>query len=268
MRCLWRGGVAALVGFVPPCGCEPALAGAWSIGEGRAIAIATASFSDSLMAFDAKGKLLPVSSYRKFNLGLYVEYGYDDRLTLIVKPTLADVVTAGPPAGRYRGLEALEAGARWEVAKFGDIVLSAQATGKLPGSMNAANPAVVGATARELDARLLAGYSFQMFKRDGFAEAQVGWRVRDGGNPGEARVDVTLGLRPYDRILALLQSFNVATTGSGTAAYPSQKYSKLQPSVVYELADGWSVQGGGFLTIAAVNARRDQGLIAAVWKRF
>jgi hypothetical protein len=267
MRCSWRHGVAACAALWSP-GAGDALAGAWPLGEGEALVIGGGSFSDSAMAFDAKGKLLPVSSYRKFNLGLYIEYGATERVTLVAKPVLANVRSAGPPAGAYHGLEALEAGARVLFGKVGDAVFSAQATVKIPGSSDVLNPALVGSTAVEAEGRLLAGYSFQIFDRAAFVEAQAGWRAGTGGNPGEARLDLTIGARPFERVLVLLQSFNLATTGAGTWSYPNQRMSKLQPSVVFDIAAGWSVQAGAFTTIYALNARREQGLVAAVWKKF
>ena len=245
-----------------------ALAGAWPLGEREALAIAGASFADSTAAFDASGKLIPVSAYRKFDLSLYVEYGVSDAVTLVARPSFADITTAGPPAGGYRGFEAMEAGARALLARAGDAVFSAQGLVRIPGSTNAANPALVGATAFEAEARLLAGYSFHFLERPAFAEAQIAWRARDGGNPGEARLDLTLGARIFDRLQILLQSFSLATTGAGTAAYPAQRLSKLQPSLVYDVAPGWSVQAGVFATVYAVNARREQGVIAAVWRKF
>jgi hypothetical protein len=45
-------------------------------------------------------------------------------------------------------------------------------------------------------------------------------------------------------------------------------WTKLQPSLVYDIAPQWSVQIGGFLTVAGVNAGRELGPTAGVWYRF
>jgi len=262
------GKFALLAAVAMAAGCENALAGAWTLGEGETLVIAGASFADSAAAFDLKGRLIPVSSYRKFELGVYVERGLTDSFTLIVKPSFEDVATKGPPGGAYHGFEAMEAGARLRLAQFNDLVFSAQALVKIPAASDKANPALVGATAREIEGRLLAGYSFRAFERAAFADAQIAWTARDGGNPGEARLDLTLGVQATEAVQLLLQSFNLATTGAGNVNYPAQRASKLQASVVYAFAPGWSLQGGGFATVAAQNARRESGAVAAVWRRF
>jgi protein XagA len=246
----------------------PARAGAWAEPEGETLVIATTTFADSTRAFDANGKLQPVSDWRKFELGFNIEYGLSDRVTLLARPAVADISSAGPPTGAYRGLSSIDLGARIELARVGDAVFAAQGRVRLPGASDAANTALSGMTAAEAEGRLLAGYSLTLAGRPAFAEAQLGWAARNGGNPGEARFDLTLGFRPMDHLLALLQSFSVATTGAGTAAYPNQRWSKLQPSLVYEFAQGWSAQAGAFATVAAINARREVGAILAVWRRF
>ena len=246
----------------------PARAGAWAEPEGETLVIATTTFADSTRAFDASGKLLPVSDWRKFELGFNIEYGLSDRVTLLARPAVADISSAGPPTGAYRGLSSFDLGARIELARVGDAVFAAQGRARLPGASDAANTALSGMTAAEAEGRLLAGYSLTLAGRPAFVDAQLGWAARAGGNPGEARFDLTLGFRPMDRVLALLQSISAATTGAGTAAYPNQRWSKLQPSLVYEFTPGWSAQAGAFATVAAVNARREVGAILAVWRRF
>jgi hypothetical protein len=268
MRLFGRFSVTFSFAAALTCLAFPARAGAWAEPQGEALVIATATFADSTRAFDANCKLLPVSAWRKFELGFNIEYGLSERVTLLARPAVADISSAGPPSGAYRGLSSMDIGARMELARLGDAVFAAQGRVRLPGAGDVANPALSGMTAAEVEGRLLAGYSLTLAGRPAFADAQIGWAARAGGNPGEARFDLTLGFRPFERVLALLQSFSVATTGAGTAAYPSQRWSKLQPSLVHEFAPGWSAQAGAFATVAAVNARREVGAIVAVWRRF
>lgn len=268
MRFSWRRFVAVVAFVSPFLAGGLARAGAWPLAEGEGLAILGGSFSGSTAAFDASGRLIPVSSYRKFELSLYVEYGLSDRLTLIVRPALADISSAGPPAGAMRGFQSVEGGARLTLAKLGDFVVSAQGLVRIPGSTDTSNPALVGLTAHEAEARLLAGYSFDVMGRPAFGEVQMAWRARGGGAPGEARLDVTIGVRPTDRLLAMLQSFSLATTGAGGPAFPAQRSSRLQPGLVYEFAPGWSAQAGVFTTIAAENARREQGGLLALWRKW
>ncbi len=55
---------------------------------------------------------------------------------------------------------------------------------------------------------------------------------------------------------------------NGSLQFGHVSWTKLQPSLVYEIAPQWSVQIGGFITVAGINAGRELGPTAGVWYRF
>lgn len=65
----------AAAGGLIGAGIEAAWGGAWLMPPGDDQVIADTFFSDSTRAFDAQGRLIPVPSYQKFELGTYIEYG-------------------------------------------------------------------------------------------------------------------------------------------------------------------------------------------------
>jgi protein XagA len=79
-----------------------ARAGAWLMPPGQGQVIAGTAFSGSNRAFDAHGNLIPVPSYKKFELGAYIEYGLTDWLTLVAAPAY-DVIRQPSPAPSYTG---------------------------------------------------------------------------------------------------------------------------------------------------------------------
>jgi hypothetical protein len=234
---------------------------------GRGEVIVTTSFSDSANAFDASGKLVPVASYRKFELTAWTDYGLTDWLTLIVVPSADDIIDAGHPASTYRGLGMTEAGVRVPVVQSGSTILSVQVTGLVPGSFDKTNPALAGYNSFESDARLLYGASFALAGLSSFIDVEAGYRWHEIG-PGEVRADLTFGLRPIANILLLAQSFNILSVGPGVAYAPNLRSDKLETSAVYDFTKAWSAQLGAFATVAAVNARRERGVVTAVWYRF
>ena len=120
--------------------------------------------------------------------------------------------------------------------------------------------------AGSIDVRAMAGRNCVVAGMEGFIEAQGGYRFYAQNQPGEWRLDLTGGLRPLPRLLVMLQSFT--SISNGTSQYGHVSWTKLQPSLVYEIAPQWSAQIGGFLTVAGVNAGREFGPTAAVWYRF
>jgi protein XagA len=101
---------------------------------------------------------------------------------------------------------------------------------------------------------------------ESFADAEAAYRFYAGNQPAEWRIDLAMGVRPVPRLLVMLQSFNSITNGSGKFGHVS--WSKLQPSFVYDIAQQWSVQLGGFITVAGINAGRELGPMAGVWYKF
>ena len=182
-------------------------AGAWLLPPGDGQVIADTFFSDSTHAFDAQGRLIPVPSYRKFELGTYIEYGLTNWLTLVASPSY-DRIQNPPPGQSYSGPGESEIAARVGLYRTDTSVLSFQAGLRSPGGSFAdlLGPFAVRRAA-SLDVRGLVGRNIVVAAMEGFVEAQAGYRFYAAGQPGEWRIDLTMGLRPWPRLLVMLQSY-------------------------------------------------------------
>jgi protein XagA len=178
-----------------------------------------------------------------------------------------DRIQNPPPGQSYNGLGESEIAARVGLFRSDTSVLSFQAGLRSPGGSfaDSLGPFEVRRAA-SLDVRGLAGHNVVVAGMDGFVEAQAGYRFYAAGQPGEWRIDLTMGLRPWPRLLVMLQSFTSIVNGSLQFGHVS--WTKLQPSLVYDIAPQWSVQIGGFITVAGINAGRELGPTAGVWYRF
>jgi protein XagA len=268
-----RSGCARVIAFglaaVPFLGFSSSvLASAWTLPQGEAEVIVTSTFTSGDRLFDARGRLVPVSDYQKFELTAYGQFGITDWATAIIAPSLRAVSVDQPYGGDHQGLGYSEFGGLVRLARTDASSISVQATARLPGALNRDNPAEIGNTDPEFNARLLLGHSFELGEWDLFIDLQAAYRVRAGPPPDEIRADLTLGIRPADRWLLLGQSFNVVSIGSGSGIFRATRYHKLQGSVVYELTPDWAVQFGVIATVAGENALRERGVIVGVWRRF
>ena len=257
--------IAAASGFIG-AGIEAAWGGAWLMPPGDGQVIADTFFSDSTRAFDASGHLIPVPSYRKFEVGTYIEYDLTNWLTLVASPSY-DRIQNPPPGQSYNGPGESEIAARVGLYRTDTSVLSFQAGLRSPGFSfaDSLGPFAVRRAA-SLDLRGLAGRNVVVAGMEGFVDVQGAYRFYAAGQPGEWRIDLTMGLRPFPKVLVLLQSFTSIVNGSLQFGHVS--WTKLQPSLVYDIAPQWSVQIGGFITVAGINAGRELGPTAGVWYRF
>ena len=213
VSCVWFVGLFAVLVFGSSGGGHAA---AFLDPAGQGEVIVTTSFTNSANAFDASGKLVPVASYRKFELTAWTDYGLTDWLTLIVVPSADDIVNSGNPTSTYRGPGMTEAGVRVPVVQSGSTILSVQATGLVPGSFDKTDPALAGYNSFESDARLLYGASFELSGLSSFVDVEAGYRWYEIG-PGEVRADLTFGIRPIPNILLLGAELQHHFRGAGRA---------------------------------------------------
>jgi len=244
-----------------------ALAGAWTEDAGHGQIIATGSFSNGDRLFDAQGKLIPVADYRKFDVPVLIEYGVTDWLTLIAAPSLL-ATSVGAPANEQRtGLGVTEIGGRVRVWRNQTSVFSVQAVARVP-AMQGALPPGDPDRSFQTDLRALYGHAFEIGGLNGFVNAELAYRVSAGVARDEIRMDVTLGIRPAEDWLVLLQSFNRISASQWDPAARRLAQSKLAASLVYTITPKWSVQFGGFTTVAGTNTLHESGLLAGLWRRF
>ncbi|MGI8570133.1 MAG: hypothetical protein ACR2KT_14285 [Methylocella sp.] len=159
--------IAAAVGLIG-AGTEAARGGAWLLPPGDGQVIADTFF----YAFNAQGHLIPVPSYKKFELGTYMEYGLTSRLTLVAAPSY-DSIRNPPPGQSYNGLGESEIAARVGLYRSDASVVSFQAGLRSPGGSFADSLGPFGVRrAASLDLRGMAGHNVVVAGMEGFVEAQ------------------------------------------------------------------------------------------------
>jgi hypothetical protein len=245
-----------------------AFAGAWTLDAGTGQALVTETASQASRGTDGNRDLRSVPLYTKNEVQALIEYGVTKDLTAIITPSLQRVDVGEPYNALRGGLGYTDVGARVRITGGDNWVFSGQTLFRVPGTFDKTNIAAIGYTDPEVDVRGLFGYSFKAGDLPSFVDVQVAQRFRLGGPPDELRIDVTLGIRPTDRLLLLAQSFNVMSEGAGTWGYSSYDYYKLQLSAVYGVTPELSLQLGGFTTYAGRNGLQENGLVVAAWYKF
>ena len=265
----YRAGIRALIGLGLVTSSTTALAGAWTLDAGTGQAALIGTLSQASSVFDSKGDVASASRYSKFELQGLLEYGWTDKLTLILMPGLQHVSIDVPGNPNRTGLGYTEFGARYQILSGANWVFSGQATMRVPGTYDAGNPAAIGYTDVETDIRALFGYSFSLGGMPAFVNLEAAQRFRFGDPPSEFRFDATVGIRPAPNWLLLAQTFSVVSEGAGQGLFnTSYDYHKLQLSVVYELTPKWAIQAGAFTTFAGTNALQENGVLLGTWYKF
>jgi len=246
-------------------------AAAFLAPAGEGLIIVSTSFSGSTRAFDSSGRLIPVSSYQKFELGTYLEYGATDWLTIVASPSIDHIETV-PSPGRAQsttGVGDTAIGARAGLYQTQNLAISVQGLLRPPLGLQTdpATGSLDQSHSLTGELRGLIGVNMALFGYESFGDFEAGYRWNDSVTPDEWRADLTLGLHATPRLMILIQNFAAISDGR-TVSNPSYYWDKEQLSGVYAFSPAWSAQIGGFMTVAGKNAGRELGPLAALWYRF
>jgi hypothetical protein len=245
-----------------------ALAGAWTLPAGTGQAAVTGTWTHAERAFSGSGNTVSAPTTDKYELQGLFEYGVNDSFTVMLMPGLQHL-EIGPPIDTERsGIGVVEFGGRHRLFHGPSWVMSAQATLRTAGILEPVNPAALGIFDPEVDIRVLFGLGTSVAGMPAFIDLQLAQRFRMGEPPNEFRADLSFGLTPWPRWVLWAQSFNVFAEGSNLPIFPRYSYHKLQLSIVHDLTPAWSLQLGGFATVAGSNALQENGLLLGTWYRF
>jgi len=224
--------------------------------------IVSGSFESADRYLDRQGRLRAVSDYRKFELKAYVKYGATSWLTLAAAQSYSSARFSAP-AGRD-SIAMTEAAARFRIWNNETHFIAMQAGVRAPIILDRGIPGL----AREVfeaDARLMYGMKFKLASLDAFASLEAGYRLR-AALADEYRLDATLGLHLNESWMLLAQSFNIFARRDNVFA--EKRSHKIQASAVWRFDPRWALQLGAYHMVSARNARRESGVLMAVWRRF
>jgi hypothetical protein len=225
-------------------------------GEGKVFFLST--FDSAGQYFTPSGRLTPIPDYRKFSLSAFTEYGLDASTTLIGRAEVGRLDDRSGVTGQGAGA----IGARRLLFDGGAFRMAAQAVVSAGSGLEGMPSRSSGAA---LDVRLAAAATFNIAKAPAFIEVSAGPRLMTGDWRG-VRLDATFGVRPFEKWLVMLQSFN-RFNEEGPFGGRARAH-KAQASIMYDVTPQWSLIAGIFTTLAARAERRQQGALAGAMRRF
>ncbi len=247
---------------------SPARAGAWTPDQGHGEIIVTTFFEQAGVAYDQIGRFTPTPFYRSAQATAYVAYGVTDWLAAIVLPSVQSSSLGAPENQRYTGLGDSEIAVQARVWRDDSTVISVLAGVRAATSGGATNSWLQGPNQPEYDFQLLLGHNVSLRDFSGFLDFAAGYRLVGGSTPNEGHFDATFGLYATPELLVLAQSFNTISAASSNPQTPQWAQAKAQLSLVYQFSAGWRAQASGYVTLAGLNAYRENGLLLGLWRKF
>lgn len=242
---------------------EAAQAGAWPREKGDELLIVTAAWHRLDAPYDG-------DRLYKREAAFYGEYGLTDRITLVGRIAFQDFrqqIRAGDKALEltYTTFGGSEAGARLHLFDHRRWSGSGQVVMTLPSAGENRTNAEHGAGGGDLELRGLLGRSIG---REGFAEAQIALRERDGEGGSEMRFDTALGWQASALFRVHLQTYSVWSHELDTTRLHDFSGHRVQLSLLASLGDRRYAQIGAMRTVRAHGMAEETAILAGVWHRF
>ena len=247
-----------------------AQAGAFNPAAGEGVAILTTRFTDGRDFIDGAGRRWRAPRWRKFETQLHLEYGVTDWLAAIARPRFASIDEGGRKGFRGGGLGASEIGLQARLWRSHDWAFAARVMARLPAAPGGRFPTWEDRGGVEIAFAL--GRSFMLFGMAGFVDMEVGARTR-GGRPDEVVASQTLGLRPGEKFLVLMQTFSTQSLESprrrALRGAPMGEWRiASQVGIVYEFAPKWSLGLAARRTFVVRDGAQETGGSVSLWRRF
>lgn len=254
------GGLLAATAFLAAAG--PAVAGPWTQARGEGLAILKFEDIRADQGFDIDGSLADLPAERRDTaIGLFLEYGLTDRLTVQFK---GDWQSGEDAFVEYEGRGPLEIGVTWQAWRDDRTAVSLYAGYADGGEGRNAGYAAPGVGDSDWEVRASVGRSFGGAGRWGpsgsFVDIQAARRMREG-LPDETRIDATAGAHLGDDWMVLAQAFGGQTDDGGS------RWLSVETSIVRDMGD-WSLQAGWRHAVAGRETPEGGGPVIALWRRF
>lgn len=240
----------------------PAAAGPWTQARGEGLAILKFEDIRADQGFDVDGSLVDLPAERRDTaIGLFLEYGLTDRLTVQFK---GDWQSGEDAFVEYEGRGPLEIGVTWQAWRDDRTAVSLYAGYADGGEGRNAGYAAPGVGDSDWEVRASVGRSFGGAGRWGpsgsFVDFQAARRMREG-LPDETRIDATAGAHLGDDWMVLAQAFGGQTDDGGP------RWLSVETSIVRDMGD-WSLQAGWRHAVAGRETPEGGGPVIALWRRF
>ena len=262
--------------------CGTAHASAWTETAGTGQIIFNISYFQTSHQYDGSGHVVPLGNggyFRQFQLNPYIEFGLSDRTTLIVDayiPFLGYRDIYGPLSSAGWGDS--EVGIRRRITPLSSRwVFSTQGTVLFPGYPADRTPPP-GNHNVDVEARVLLGrgVQFSSEKRNFFWDLEAAYRYRNGPPADQVRIDGTVGIEPFRRLMLLQQFFAIKSLRNGSPitadtnpnAQSDFDLYKIQSSLVLKLDKNTRVQLGWVGTLSGRNTGRGPTLLVSLWRNF
>lgn len=218
--------------------------------------------------YDLTGSRQAASSYQKWEVAPYVEYGLSKNLTLINEMawTRDDTNYRGDHF-TSEGMSRLKWGARLCLGEWQDTTFSLQPLVTLHGVSPGDNPSAPRSGDVDGEMTLVMARSAPILGIEAFSVQEVGYTKSTSQAPDLVRADITLGLKPHRNTMLLVKSMNTSALRVNDSGGLYQS-TRLGLSLVQNVTQNMAIEAGYETVISGRETLREKTWRVGLWLQF
>lgn len=246
----------------------PADASPWGREPGRLFLSTRADYF--LARADAGDPLaLGQQRFERIESNAYAEFGVARRATIGLKVVYGtSSYFDGFETISASGFSEIEGFVQRELARDDAQVLAVRVAGGAPSRFASGVRPGLANDGADVEARLVYGRTMLLRPVKIFAAAETGYRRRFGDGANQFRGDLTVGVEPSRRLLAMVEMFSTASLGDAAPGGADYDVVKIQPSLAWRATRRWSLHAGVTLEAWGRNLLLGDTWFLGLWAEF
>lgn len=242
-----------------------AQASPWARPDGELLVITRAEyFHANLSSLDPAG-----GHFESLDSNSYMEFGITDDITIGGKAIYGTSwLTNSAGSFTDSGFSEIEGYAQYQFARTNRHAASMKLSAGKPAAFQASARNALNDSGADIELAALYGRNLTFGPVKTFAAVEIGYRKRFGGGADVLRGQATLGAKPGEHWLLLLEGFSTVSMRNEKPGGPDYDIIKIQPSLVYHFNRRWSVQAGMNEEVSGRNLARGRTFFFGVWSTF
>ena len=250
---------------------EIALSGAWLPPKDSGVVIIMTTQSKSDLAYSSQGLVGASTDFSKTESSFYTERGLSDKVAFVGSVSLQQQkFLSGSSVTSYFGLGEASLGLRIKAYQKHGFIMSIQPSMLYTGQNEKFSTLDQRSIAPNAELRALIGYGRTLKNIPVYFDMQIARKFGFETVPNETRVDMTLGMKPWEKIEVTAQAYHSETDlldQSPRIALPTQSL-KGQMSVIYHRSPVTAFQVGIIQTLDGKNIIKERAITAGIWRTF
>ncbi|WDI30023.1 hypothetical protein PUV54_08635 [Hyphococcus flavus] len=252
--------------FLAPSGSN---ASPWARPDGELLIISRGEyFSTHLDPIETPQGIID-ARFDRFESNTYLEYGLTKDITIGGKALYGTSwLRRGIETDAASGFSEIEAFAQYQLLRDARHAASVRISAGKPARFLSGARTFLQGNGIDVEIAALYGRDLVLEPVKIFSAIETGYRKRFSNSADQIKSQATIGIEPIDNLLFLFEGFSTFSLRNEINDGTDYDIVKLQPSLVYQISNHWSLQAGVTEEISGRNLELGRTYFIGFWSKF